>query len=210
MIKSLDEGTHKSFDYSLKCVEEFFQHISLKNIADINRIFLENMVSVSLPSWTLSEFSAVHDHSTPLGAELGRGAYGKVLKVLHRTSGNIYAMKTISKEIVTARGLELQVLREIQTQLRLKHGNVIGLHTYFEDKETIFMIMELADSGNLWNYMRSFPGRIVSRFVFQLTDRSSVPLQPKKIVTACCSANDSLLSDWLKMTAACLSRKCRC
>ena len=54
--------------------------------------------------------------------------------------------------------------------------------------------------------------RIINRFVFQSTDWSSVPLQPKKSLLhdALQMIDHSLLNDSLKMTAARLSRKCRC
>ena len=59
-------------------------------------------------------------------------------------------MKTIAKSRVESQELDEQLTNEILIMENLKHKNVIRLETYFEDHRNLYMVMELADSKNLY------------------------------------------------------------
>eukprot|EP00439_Symbiodinium_sp_Y106_P024253 s3676_g2.t4 len=95
----------------------------------------------------LSQFSPV--------CELGAGSFGVVQKCINSTSGGVYAMKTIEKARVIEKDMGEQVKREVLTQLKVKHKNLVRLHYYFEDAARIYCLLEFADQGQLFAYLKA-------------------------------------------------------
>jgi len=87
-------------------------------------------------------------------SHLGEGSVGSVTKVMHKTSGNIYALKAIDKQKIRDNGLSEQLLSEVKTQLTLVHPNLLRCFDYFEDTSTVFLILEFAGGGDLYRYLR--------------------------------------------------------
>lgn len=87
---------------------------------------------------------------------MGAGAYGKVYKVRHKQSGNLYAIKVISKEAILKEKMLPQLRREVRIMYSLNHPNVIKLINHFEDTQNFYLIMELAENGTLFKKIRSF------------------------------------------------------
>lgn len=79
-------------------------------------------------------------------ALIGKGSFSRVVRVENRTTKQPYAIKMIDiiqgKEVFEA---ELSVLR------RVKHRNVIQLVEVFESKDKVYMVMELATGGELFD-----------------------------------------------------------
>jgi len=79
-------------------------------------------------------------------ALIGRGSFSRVVRVEHRASRQPYAIKMIDriqgKDVFEA---ELSVLR------RVKHKYVIQLVEVFESREKVYMVMELAVGGELFD-----------------------------------------------------------
>ena len=44
--------------------------------------------------------------------------------------------------------------REVKIQKKLDHPHVIKLYHYFEDKENVYLILEYAENGSLFFYLR--------------------------------------------------------
>jgi serine/threonine protein kinase len=79
--------------------------------------------------------------------DLGKGSFGKVCKVIHRHSGQPYAIKFISKEQLSQLKMEDQIRNEIEIMQVAQHPNIVRLVTYFEDDSFIYLVMELAEVG---------------------------------------------------------------
>lgn len=78
--------------------------------------------------------------------DLGKGSFGKVCKVIHRLSGNEYAIKFITKKQIEQLKMTDQLKTEIEIMQALEHPNVVELVTYFEDQDFIYLVMELAEN----------------------------------------------------------------
>jgi len=79
-------------------------------------------------------------------ADLGRGSFGKVCKVIHRISGNAYAIKFITKSQIEQLKMIEQLKTEIEIMQVIEHPHVVRLVTYFEDANFIYLVMELGDN----------------------------------------------------------------
>lgn len=81
--------------------------------------------------------------------KLGEGEFGVVWRAVHKTSGEVVAMKQLSKTQLPTRGVtRADVEREIQLLGALRHDNIIRLFETFEDSESIYMAVEYCDGGD--------------------------------------------------------------
>lgn len=85
--------------------------------------------------------------------KLGDGAFGQVWRIKHKKSLRIYACKQVAKERVV-KMLE-QFRREVLIMYELSHVNIIRLYHHFEDQKYFYLVMELAESGNLFHKLVS-------------------------------------------------------
>ncbi|XP_032892135.1 serine/threonine-protein kinase H1 [Amblyraja radiata] len=97
-------------------------------------------------------------------ALIGRGSFSRVVRVEHKSTKQPYAIKLIETKYKEGREVcesELNVLR------RVKHTNVIQLIEVFETQERVYMVMELATGGELFD-------RIIAKGSFTERDATKV------------------------------------
>lgn len=69
-------------------------------------------------------------------------------------------MKVINKSHIQAETVEEthkminQLIREIKIQMFMNHPNLIKLYSFFGDEYKIYLLMELAPDGQLYEYMK--------------------------------------------------------
>lgn len=88
-------------------------------------------------------------------ANLGKGAYGKVVKVKSKETEEEYAIKIIAKNFVKNYGMVDQLKNEINIMSTQHHENIIDLRTYFEDNFNIYIVLELAEDKHLYGRLKS-------------------------------------------------------
>lgn len=97
-------------------------------------------------------------------ALIGRGSFSRVVRVEHKSTRQPYAIKMIETRYREGREVcesELCVLR------RVRHANIIQLMEVFETAERVYMVMELATGGELFD-------RIIARGSFTERDATRV------------------------------------
>ncbi|XP_041454022.1 serine/threonine-protein kinase H1-like [Lytechinus variegatus] len=96
-------------------------------------------------------------------ALIGTGTYSRVVRVEHRSTRQPYAIKMVEKKRDGKQfwEVELTILR------RVRHSNIIQLLEVYDGKDRIYMIMELATGGELFD-------RIVTRGNFTERDATRV------------------------------------
>jgi len=103
---------------------------------------------------------------------IGEGAFGQVFKVRHISTGNLYAIKVISKAKILERSMTEQLKREIRIMYSLNHPNIIKLFNHFEDDSNVYLIMELAEGGNLFQRLckfRNFDERTAAQYLREVS-----------------------------------------
>ncbi|XP_075445132.1 serine/threonine-protein kinase H2 [Ascaphus truei] len=97
-------------------------------------------------------------------ALIGRGSFSRVVRVEHRATRQPYAIKMIetrAKEGKEVCDSELNILR------RVSHHNIIQLIEVFEAHDRVYMVMELATGGELFD-------RIITKGSFTERDATKV------------------------------------
>ncbi|KAK6787898.1 hypothetical protein RDI58_016423 [Solanum bulbocastanum] len=91
------------------------------------------------------------------GKELGRGEFGITYQCVDKISGENVACKTIAKSKLRTEIDVEDVRREVVIMRHLpKHPNIVGYKEVYEDKEAVYLVMELCEGGELFD-------RIVAR-----------------------------------------------
>ncbi|KAK2414873.1 CBL-interacting protein kinase [Trifolium repens] len=86
-----------------------------------------------------------------LGRLLGQGTFAKVYHARNLVTGVNVAIKVVDKEKVLKVGMVDQIKREISVMRLVRHPNVVELYEVMATKTKIFIVMEYAKGGELFN-----------------------------------------------------------
>ncbi|SPQ98912.1 unnamed protein product (mitochondrion) [Plasmodiophora brassicae] len=99
-----------------------------------------------------SQYKAISQYYL-IGKTIGEGTFGKVKKGVHRLTRVKVAIKILEKSrIVDVDDVE-RVSREIHILKHLKHPNIINLYEVIDTKRFVFLIMEYASGGELFDFI---------------------------------------------------------
>jgi polo-like kinase 4 len=90
-----------------------------------------------------------------VGQEVGRGGFAVVHRARDRATGRDVAIKIIGKKRMQSMGMMSRIVNEIEVHAPLKHANIVSLIDYFEDPESIYIVLELCKGDNLYKYLRT-------------------------------------------------------
>eukprot|EP00826_Nyctotherus_ovalis_P010388 TRINITY_DN12744_c0_g3_i9.p1 TRINITY_DN12744_c0_g3~~TRINITY_DN12744_c0_g3_i9.p1 ORF type:complete len:230 (-),score=53.08 TRINITY_DN12744_c0_g3_i9:816-1505(-) len=85
---------------------------------------------------------------------LGKGTYGEVLLVQHQDTKEKYALKVIHKLRFENMYQLSNLEHEVFIQRKIVHDNIIKVYDVMSDKKSMYILMEYADGGNLFRYIR--------------------------------------------------------
>jgi len=80
---------------------------------------------------------------------IGKGGFGKVWKVEKKKSKLLYAMKEMSKSRVISKRSVNSVMNERKLLTTLKHPFIVNMAFAFQDRENIYLVMDLLTGGDL-------------------------------------------------------------
>ncbi|KAJ0941584.1 putative protein kinase CAMK-CDPK family [Helianthus annuus] len=87
-----------------------------------------------------------------IGKELGRGEFGVSYECQDITTGERVACKKISKSRLRAEIDVEDVRREVAIMRHMPlHPNIVTFKDVYEDKDTIYLVMELCEGGELFD-----------------------------------------------------------
>nr|XP_006811871.1 PREDICTED: SNF1-like protein kinase ssp2-like [Saccoglossus kowalevskii] len=107
-----------------------------------------------------------------LGETIGSGSFAKVRLGTHILTDEKVAIKVIDKKLIEKREYTKRNLhREAVMLQRLKHPNIVQLYEVLETSNNYYLILELADGGELMKYLcdkQRFTERESRKFMRQL------------------------------------------
>ncbi|KAJ8640904.1 hypothetical protein MRB53_017598 [Persea americana] len=114
-----------------------------------------------------------------LGRELGRGEFGITYLCTDKSTGDVFACKSISKKkLRTAIDIE-DVRREVEIMGHMpNHPNIVSLKETYEDDNAVHLVMELCEGGELFD-------RIVARGHYTERAAAAVTRTIVEVVQAC-------------------------
>ncbi|SAM09427.1 hypothetical protein [Absidia glauca] len=126
--------------------------------------------------WTIDDFE--------IGRKLGQGKFGHVYLAREKQSGYIIALKVLYKEEINSMAVERQLRREVEIQSSLRHTNILRLFGYFDDETRVFLILEYASKGELFEELqlkKRFMESVAAKYVTQLA-QALLYLHHKRVI----------------------------
>jgi 5'-AMP-activated protein kinase catalytic alpha subunit len=88
-----------------------------------------------------------------LGKTLGKGTFGKVKLGIENVTREKVAVKILEKQRIKDKADVERISREISILKQIRHPNIVQLYEIIETSKTIFLIMEYAEGGELFDYI---------------------------------------------------------
>ena len=152
-----------------------FDLLPQKNQAEIDKdIQEENDIKIYAEMLVSENKEDVLKFYKPL-EPIGQGSFGKVFKVKQLSTGNIYAMKVVSKNCDFQDGNK-NFLREISVLRKLDHPNILKIYEYFVNEKYYYFIMEYVSGGELYQQI----------YEMQYYDESTAANIMKQIFSSVC------------------------
>ena len=82
---------------------------------------------------------------------IGEGSFAKVLKVKHKITGAIRAMKIINKNSEYNKEEEIEIINEINILRTMDHPNILKIFEFYISKHSYFIITEFCSGGELFH-----------------------------------------------------------
>ncbi|OAD04701.1 hypothetical protein MUCCIDRAFT_121993, partial [Mucor lusitanicus CBS 277.49] len=77
------------------------------------------------------------------------GAFGRVYRVQSFHDGKFWAAKVVAKSSIIDKSTKKKLLAEINIHRSLKHSNIVRFYNVVEDKDNIYLILELCENRTL-------------------------------------------------------------
>ena len=116
-------------------------------------------------NWTIHDFE--------IGRQLGHGKFGNVYLAREKKSKYLIALKVLYKSQLASNNVQTQLKREIEIQSHLQHKNILRLFGYFYDESKIYLILEYAPRGELYDRLKKcgrFTNEVAAKYIYQIVD----------------------------------------
>ncbi|KAJ9458537.1 RAC family serine/threonine-protein kinase-like protein [Diplonema papillatum] len=87
---------------------------------------------------------------------VGIGSFGKVMKVKHRDTGTVYAMKVLNKDQIIQNKMVAHTNAEKMILEMVNHPFVVNLHFAFQTKKQLIFILDFLSGGELFYHLQRY------------------------------------------------------
>jgi serine/threonine protein kinase len=87
------------------------------------------------------------DFESISNSNIGVGGFGKVYKVRHKVSKNVFAIKVINKKKIIEHDLVEQIKLEVKIMYKLNHDHILKLYNHYEDDDNFYLILQYCAKG---------------------------------------------------------------
>lgn len=85
---------------------------------------------------------------------IGRGSFGKVFLVQKKDSGEVFAMKSLRKDVILEYDQVESTKLEKEILLKAEHPFLVGMSYVFQTDTKIFFVMRFVRGGELFMHLR--------------------------------------------------------
>ena len=106
------------------------------------------------------------------GRCIGKGGFARVYELQHKETGEIFAVKIVSKASIAKHRAQAKLKSEISIHRGLSHEKVVRFYEYFEDQEYVYILLEFCPNQTLNELLKRRAGRRMPE--------SEVPSSPRR------------------------------
>ena len=85
---------------------------------------------------------------------VGKGSFGKVMQVRYKATGEIFAMKMLSKQHILEHGEVEHTMAERNILQKLHHPFLMNLHYSFQTDDKLYLILDFVNGGELFYHLQ--------------------------------------------------------
>lgn len=85
---------------------------------------------------------------------VGRGSFGKVMQVLKKDTGRIYALKTIRKAHIISRSEVAHTLAERSVLAQINNPFITPLKFSFQSPDKLYFVLAFVNGGELFHHLQ--------------------------------------------------------
>ncbi|KAF0972041.1 hypothetical protein FDP41_009737 [Naegleria fowleri] len=115
----------------------------LKNESVTSKVI---MSSSSVKKASLDDFDLV--------AVVGRGSFGKVMKVKRKNTNEVYAMKVLRKDMIVKENMVSHTKAEKQILQEINHPFIVKLYHAFQTDEKLYLVLQFLPGGELFFHLK--------------------------------------------------------
>ena len=93
--------------------------------------------------------------SYEIGEEVGRGAWGVVIRAKHRQLGREVAVKELPQAFAADPAVQRRFVSEARLLATLDHPHIVPIYDYVEGEGLCLLVMELLSGGTVWSRFTS-------------------------------------------------------
>ena len=94
------------------------------------------------------------DFESISNSNIGVGVFGKVYKVRHKVSKNVFAIKVINKKKIIEHDLVEQIKLEVKIMYKLNHDHILKLYNHYEDDDNFYLILQYCAKGQIYSLLK--------------------------------------------------------
>ncbi|XP_033244019.1 serine/threonine-protein kinase polo-like [Drosophila miranda] len=79
----------------------------------------------------------------------GKGGFAKCYEIIDVETDDVFAGKIVSKKLMIKHNLKEKTAQEITIHRSLNHPNIVKFHSYFEDVQNIYIVLELCKKRSM-------------------------------------------------------------
>lgn len=84
---------------------------------------------------------------------IGKGSFGKVMEVRKKDTGETFAMKEMSKDVIERENLLEHIFAEKSILQKIDHPFIVQLHYAFQTKDKLYLILDFLSGGELFFHL---------------------------------------------------------
>lgn len=85
---------------------------------------------------------------------IGKGAYAKVVLVRKKTSGVLYALKSMKKKYIEKKQQCQRIMTERNILTEINHPFLIKIHASFQNDTKLYLVLEYCPGGELFGLLK--------------------------------------------------------
>ena len=80
---------------------------------------------------------------------IGKGGFGRVWKIQSKKTKQVFALKEMSKLKIIDKKSEKSINTEREFLSKLNHPFIVNMHYAFQDKDNLYLVMDMLSGGDL-------------------------------------------------------------